>query len=177
MRRAPVPDNPGRHGGQGLASEAPPAPPSPPLSPQHPGVSMFFCDGLGDRKRTPCLDPSPTPGTGARAAQRNSHPTYVRFRVWKILEICSMTGPVSGSFIHWVLFRGFSSMSSNAVRKTEQGRLTAPHTQEAGSDGSFLRGRASRHQGPRRNPSTSPQQALICWHSSAPAVRRPCPPP
>ena len=26
-----------------------------------------------------------------------------------------MTGPVSGSFIHWVLFSGFSSMSSNAV--------------------------------------------------------------
>lgn len=40
---------------------------------------------------------------------------YVRFMVWKIREICSMTGPVSGSFIHWVLFRGFSSMSSNAV--------------------------------------------------------------
>lgn len=42
---------------------------------------------------------------------------YVRLRVWKILDICSMTGPVSGSFIHWVLFRGFSSMSSNAAHK------------------------------------------------------------
>lgn len=41
---------------------------------------------------------------------------YVRLRVWKILDIWSMTGPVSGSFIHWVLFRGFSSMSSNASR-------------------------------------------------------------
>jgi len=40
---------------------------------------------------------------------------YVRLRVWKILDIWSMTGPVSGSFIHWVLFRGFSSMSSNAA--------------------------------------------------------------
>lgn len=42
---------------------------------------------------------------------------YVRLRVWKILDIWSMTGPVSGSFIHWVLFRGFSSMSSNAAHK------------------------------------------------------------
>lgn len=25
---------------------------------------------------------------------------YVRFSVWKIREICSMTGPVSESFIH-----------------------------------------------------------------------------
>lgn len=48
---------------------------------------------------------------------------YVRFRVWKILEICSMTGPVSGSFIHWVLFSGFSSMSSNAAGKRERCRL------------------------------------------------------
>lgn len=42
---------------------------------------------------------------------------YVRLRVWKILDIWSMTGPVSGSFIHWVLFSGFSSMSSNAAHK------------------------------------------------------------
>lgn len=41
---------------------------------------------------------------------------YVRLRVWKILDIWSMTGPVSGSFIHWVLFSGFSSISSNASR-------------------------------------------------------------
>ena len=39
----------------------------------------------------------------------------MRLRVWKILDIWSMTGPVSGSFIHWVLLRGFSSMSSNAA--------------------------------------------------------------
>lgn len=45
---------------------------------------------------------------------KSCNATYVRFSVWKILEICSMTGPVSGSFIHWVLFSGFSSMSSNA---------------------------------------------------------------
>lgn len=42
---------------------------------------------------------------------------YVRLRVWKILDIWSMTGPVSGSFIHCVLFRGFSSMSSKAAQK------------------------------------------------------------
>lgn len=44
---------------------------------------------------------------------------YVRLRVWKILDIWSMTGPVSGSFIHWVLFSGFSSMSSNAAHKKQ----------------------------------------------------------
>lgn len=35
-----------------------------------------------------------------------------------------MTGPVSGSFIHWVLFSGFSSMSSNAAGR-RQSRLSA----------------------------------------------------
>lgn len=48
---------------------------------------------------------------------------YVRLRVWKILDIWSMTGPVSGSFIHWVLFRGFSSMSSNAAHKHKTDRV------------------------------------------------------
>lgn len=62
------------------------------------------------------LGPVPTASQTAETAQPRSTlgTTYVRFSVWKILEICSMTGPVSGSFIHWVLLSGFSSMSSNA---------------------------------------------------------------
>lgn len=35
-----------------------------------------------------------------------------------------MTGPVSGSFIHCVLFRGFSSMSSKAAHKHKGNPLT-----------------------------------------------------
>lgn len=50
----------------------------------------------------------------------------MRFNVWKIREICNMTGPVSGSFIHCVLFKGFSSMSSKAVgEKREDGGSAA----------------------------------------------------
>lgn len=37
-----------------------------------------------------------------------------------------MTGPVSGSFIHWVLFKGFSSMSSNAARRKSCEKQTLP---------------------------------------------------
>lgn len=66
------------------------------------------------------LPPNLAEDDGARPPG-SADAAYVRFRVWKILEICSMTGPVSGSFIHCVLFRGFSSMSSNAVGKTEPG--------------------------------------------------------
>lgn len=82
--------------------------------------------------RVPSGPPAPLPQPrGTLGSARSPHPlgweeealrawqlecaAYARFRVWKILEICSMTGPVSGSFIHWVLFSGFSSMSSNAV--------------------------------------------------------------
>lgn len=68
------------------------------------------------------LPPNLAEEDGARGRPPGSAgAAYVRFRVWKSLEICSMTGPVSGSFIHCVLFRGFSSMSSNAVGRTEPG--------------------------------------------------------
>ena len=43
-------------------------------------------------------------------------PNYCLLSVWKMREICSITGPVSGSFIHCVLFKGFCSMSSNAAK-------------------------------------------------------------
>lgn len=83
--------------------------------------------------RVPSGPPAPLPQPrGTLGSARSPHPlgweeealrawrlecaAYARFRVWKILEICSMTGPVSGSFIHWVLFSGFSSMSSNASK-------------------------------------------------------------
>lgn len=52
-----------------------------------------------------------------------------------------MTGPVSGSFIHWVLFSGFSSMSSNAVgrRRAAGGPRPTRPTRGGGSSppGSF----------------------------------------
>lgn len=54
---------------------------------------------------------------------------YVRLRVWKILDIWSMTGPVSGSFIHCVLFRGFSSMSSKAAHKQKEEPLTTTRSE------------------------------------------------
>ena len=82
------PDSPGWSRGQGRAR--PLRPPLPPTLPWLAGVSMLFCDGLG-AGRGPCRGQSPAPGTGARTAQRSGHPSRVRFRVWKILEICSAT--------------------------------------------------------------------------------------
>lgn len=70
------------------------------------------------RIRQACLRLTPLEG---HQGSGSAGTAYVRFMVWKILEICSMTGPVSGSFIHWVLFSGFSSMSSNAAGRTEPG--------------------------------------------------------
>lgn len=108
--------------------------------------------------RVPSSPPAPRPQPrGTLGSARSPHPlgweeealwawqlqctAYVRFRVWKILEICSMTGPVSGSFIHWVLFSGFSSMSSNAVgtRRAAGGLRPARPTRSGGSSppGSF----------------------------------------
>ena len=97
--------------------------------------------------RVPSSPPAPRPQPGAPGVCTLSHPpgweeealrawrlqcmAYVRFRVWKILEICSMTGPVSGSFIHWVLFSGFSSMSSNAVGTRRAAGGLRPHAQHA----------------------------------------------
>lgn len=68
---------------------------------------------------------SHTGGGGRRGEGRGADGgLYVRLRVWKILDIWSMTGPVSGSFIHCVLFRGFSSISSKAAhRQKEEVRL------------------------------------------------------
>lgn len=64
------------------------------------------------------LHPSPALGSLRRPPSvKQAWPwaaAYARFSVWKTREICSMTGPVSGSFIHWVLLSGFSSMSSKA---------------------------------------------------------------
>lgn len=56
-------------------------------------------------------------GAGGSGTVHWQLPLYVRFSVWKIREICNITGPVSGSFIHWVLFKGFSSISSKAAKK------------------------------------------------------------
>lgn len=98
--------------------------------------------------RVPSGPPAPLPQPrGTLGSARSPHPlgweeealrawrlecaAYARFRVWKILEICSMTGPVSGSFIHWVLFSGFSSMSSNAVGRRRAAGERAPHAQHA----------------------------------------------
>lgn len=65
-----------------------------------------------------CLHPTPKHSLTLKSCHSHTATVtrrfYVRLRVWKILEIWSMTGPVSGSFIHWVLLRGFSNMSSNA---------------------------------------------------------------
>lgn len=64
---------------------------------------------------------------------------YVRLRVWKILDIWSMTGPVSGSFIHCVLFRGFSSMSSKAAHKQKGKPLTTRRREVMMSAGKTVR--------------------------------------
>lgn len=64
------------------------------------------------------------PPRGRSGTAEQAGAAYARFSVWKMREICSMTGPVSGSFIHCVLFSGFSSMSSKAVETA--GRAGAP---------------------------------------------------
>lgn len=106
---------------------------------------------------------------------------YARFRVWKILEICSMTGPVSGSFIHWVLFSGFSSMSSNAVgrRRAAGGpRPTCP-TCGGGSSppGSFqVSGNQERPQTPApRISSADTEGGRRCGHCGWGGPTRPRP--
>lgn len=118
----PSPDDPG-WGAEGGVRRASPSPPS--LRHWHRGVSTLFRGWLaGWQVEEGRGWGRPGSRTGAGAVQGSGRTcAYVRFRVWKILEICSMTGPVSGSFIHWVLFSGFSSMSSNAAGRTRQGRL------------------------------------------------------
>lgn len=85
------------------SQDLPPSlPPFLPPLPNHPGTLLGRWRG--------------SEGQG-EVAQCTGSSLYVRFSVWKIREICNITGPVSGSFIHWVLFKGFSSISSKAAKK------------------------------------------------------------